>query len=158
MSRLQLDARAALTEIAAEKREEAPMKKRFTSTSDDLYDADSPHEAVVEEEAPSSHGGADDALGLYLKQMGAIPLLNREKELSLATRLEKARQRYRRAVLFCWWSQQRIAGMFDRIHEGKMPIDPQIDVVHSLGLDRDSISARLPHNLRTLTQLLRSAD
>ena len=31
-----------------------------------------------------------DALGLYLKQMGAIPLLNREKELSLAIRLEKA--------------------------------------------------------------------
>jgi RNA polymerase primary sigma factor len=135
------------------------MKKRSTPISEDLYEADFPHEAVVEEESSSAgHGGADDALGLYLKQMGAIPLLNREKELSLATRLEKARQRYRRAVLFCWWSQQRIAGMFERIHEGKMPIDPQIDVVHSLGLDRDSISARLPHNLRTLKQLLRGAD
>jgi RNA polymerase primary sigma factor len=152
--------RATRTEIAADKPEEAPMKKRSTSSSDDLYDADLPHEAVVEEEtAATSHGGgADDALGLYLKQMGAIPLLNREKELSLATRLEKARRRYRRSVLFCWWSQQRIAGMFERIHDGKMPIDPQIDVVHSLGLDRDSISARLPHNLRTLKQLLRGAD
>jgi RNA polymerase primary sigma factor len=135
------------------------MKKRSMSSSEDLYDTDLPHEAVIEEEtATTSHGGADDALGLYLKQMGAIPLLNREKELSLATRLEKARRRYRRSVLFCWWSQQRIAGMFERIHDGKMPIDPQIDVVHSLGLDRDSISARLPHNLRTLKQLLRAAE
>ena len=49
-------------------------------------------ETVVEEGATTTHGGgSDDALGLYLKQMGAIPLLNREKELSLATRLEKAR-------------------------------------------------------------------
>ena len=29
-------------------------------------------------------GGPDDALGLYLKQMGAIPLLNRSQELVLA--------------------------------------------------------------------------
>src|SRR5262249_49420899 len=134
------------------------MKKRAAMISDELYDADIPHDVAVEEEAVASSGGADDALGLYLKQMGAIPLLNREKELSLAMRLEVARKRYRRAVLFCWWSQQRIVGMFDLIHAGKMPIDPQIDVVHSLGLDRDSITARLPHNLRTLKQLIRAAD
>ena len=134
------------------------MKKRTNNTTDDLYDIDFPHDTHVEEEPASHAGGADDALGLYLKQMGAIPLLNREKELSLATRLEKARQRYRRAVLFSWWSLQRITGMFERIHEGKMPIDPQIDVVHSLGLDRDSIAKRLPLNLATLQQLIQSAE
>jgi len=147
--------------IAMEHLEEAPMKNRVTLISDDLDDVGFHHDAV-EEETASSHGhgggGADDALGLYLKQMGAIPLLNREKELSLATRLEIARLRYRRAVLFCWWSQQRIVGMFERIHEGKMPIDPQIDVVHSLKLDRDTITARLPHNLKTLKQLLLNAE
>ena len=90
--------------------------------------------------------------------MGAIPLLNREKELSLAVRLEKARQRYRRSVLFSWWSLDRIIGMFDRIVAGQMPIDPQIDVVHSLGLDRDRILARLPHNLKTLLKMLKAAD
>jgi len=132
------------------------MKKRSTTMLDDLYDIDFPHDAHVDEE-PVGGGGADDALGLYLKQMGAIPLLNREKELSLAIRLEKARMRYRRAVLFSWWSIDRIVGMFDRIHAGKMPIDPQIDVVHSLGLDRETILARLPYNLRTLKHLIRSA-
>jgi RNA polymerase primary sigma factor len=127
------------------------MKKRAVKNSDDLFDAD------FSLDAESHAGGADDALGLYLKQMGAIPLLNREKELSLAIRLEKARLRYRRAVLFSWWSLERIIGMFDRIRDGSMPIDPQIDVVHSLGLDRDTITARLPHNLRTLKLLLRKA-
>src|ERR1051325_4633702 len=136
---------------------DAPMKKRVSTVSDDLIEPDFPHEAHHGEEAASHVGGADDALGLYLKQMGAIPLLNREKELSLATKLEGARRRYRRAVLFAWWAQARIAGIFKRIHAGLMPIDPQIDVVHSLNLDRDRILARLPHNLRTLQQLIKKA-
>ena len=48
--------------------------------------------------------GPDDALGLYLRQMGSIPLLTREQELTLARRLETARRRYRRAILFSWLS------------------------------------------------------
>ena len=49
------------------------------------------HPEIDESAAPESHHeetthgfGPDDVLGLYLKQMGAIPLLNREKELELA--------------------------------------------------------------------------
>jgi RNA polymerase primary sigma factor len=52
---------------------------------------------------------------------------------------------------------QRIVTVFERINEGHLPIDPQIDVVHSLGLNRESILARLPLNLRTLQKLLKVA-
>src|SRR5579883_734330 len=92
---------------------DSPMKKRAELMNDDLFEADLSHEAPAEEEA--SHGGSDDALGLYLKQMGAIPLLNREKELALARQLELVRSRYRRSVLFCWWAMQRVVGLFERI-------------------------------------------
>jgi len=122
--------------------------------SDDPFDIDVAPDLVVEEDALVSHGGSDDALGLYLKQMGAIPLLNRDKELALAKKLESARRRYRRSVLFCWQSLQRVVGMFERIHEGHLPLDPHIDVVHSLGLHRESIVARLPVNLGTLTKMV----
>ena len=47
----------------------------------------------------SDSSGADDALGLYLRQIGAIPLLNRAQELALAKRLENKRDRFRRAAL-----------------------------------------------------------
>jgi RNA polymerase primary sigma factor len=110
-----------------------------------------------EPEAEYSSGGADDALGLYLKQMGAIPLLSREKELALAIRLENARNRYRRAVLFGWWTIRRVIEVFERVHRGEIPIDPQIDTVQSLGLTREAILARLPHNLRTLRRLAQEA-
>src|SRR4051812_25156201 len=113
------------------------MKKR-TKNTEDLFDSEFIPDGIAEEDSIGhGGGGSDDALGLYLKQMGAIPLLNREKELSLAVRLEVARQRYRHAVLFCWWSQERLHSMFERIQDGKMPIDPQIDVIHSLKLDRE---------------------
>src|SRR5690348_11194825 len=36
---------------------------------------------------------ADDALGLYLQQMGSVPLLSREEELELSERLERTRRR-----------------------------------------------------------------
>ncbi len=47
-------------------------------------------EHITPADVPEKHGGpgADDALGLYLKQMGAIALLSRDKEIAVASRLE----------------------------------------------------------------------
>src|SRR6478609_5404009 len=59
-------------------------------------------QAGHQEEAPAEEdyaSGPDDALGLYLRQMGSIPLLNRQRELDLAQRLEYHRNRFRSATL-----------------------------------------------------------
>src|SRR5262249_9733571 len=56
-----------------------------------------PSETVLGEAAH-----AEDALGLYLQQMGSIPLLNRSQESELAQRLDRARQRFRHAALCDW--------------------------------------------------------
>jgi RNA polymerase primary sigma factor len=107
-----------------------------------------------EEHEASDLTGPDDALGLYLRQMGAIPLLNRDEELTLARELETARTRYRRAALASWLTVERVVETMQRVHAGQLAIDPQIDVVTSCGLSREQILARLPHNLRTLQHLL----
>jgi RNA polymerase primary sigma factor len=125
--------------------------------ADDDLDAAEPREAVVEPEeavAEESHGGADDALGLYLRQMGAIPLLNREQELALARRLEDARRRFRRAATANAHILNRVLQTFEAVMEGRLAIDPVIDVVTSLGLSRERILARMPHNVRTLRRVL----
>lgn len=101
---------------------------------------------------------ADDALGLYLRQMGAIPLLNRNQELELAKRLEKTRNRFRHAVLCSWEIVAQISDTFSRVESGVLPLDPVIDVIGSLGLTRDCILSRLPHNQRTLRNLLRGSE
>jgi len=102
--------------------------------------------------------GPDDSLGLYLRQMGAIPLLNRQQELTLACRLERARKRFRHAALFSWPVLRRVIEMFDEVQSGQLAVDPTIDVVNSIGLTRERILARMPHNLRTLRQVQASAE
>ena len=100
----------------------------------------------------------DDALGLYLRQMGAIPLLSRAQELALARRLERHRRRYRRAALSNWQTLAHVLDTFERVQAGQLPVDPTIDVVTSLGLSREHILAQMPHNLPRLRDLLAAAD
>src|SRR5262249_4340187 len=103
------------------------------------------------------HHGADDALGLYLKQMGAIPLLDRNQELALAHRLERMRSRYRHAALLNWRTLERVVDVFEQVQAEEKALDPTIDVVNTLNLSREQILARMPYNLRTLQHLLRAS-
>jgi len=125
----------------------------------------SPHEELPPEEAVLAAEGEgedshspDDALGLYLRQMGAIPLLNREQELALAERLELRRRRYRHAALSNWRTLAHVVETFERVQAGQLALDPTIDVVTTLELSRENILARMPHNLKTLRHLIGSAD
>jgi RNA polymerase primary sigma factor len=110
-----------------------------------------------DEAADDLVSGPDDALGLYLRQMGAIPLLSRAQELELALRLETARRRFRHAALCNWEVLDHVLEAFSRVQEGRLAIDPTIDVVVSLGLTRERILQRLPHNLKTLAHLQESS-
>jgi RNA polymerase primary sigma factor len=126
----------------------------LTPFDDEAHEAAAGEEAAPAAEEADAGGGPDDALGLYLRQMGAIPLLNRDEELALAKRLEAARQRYRRAALSNWLTLSRVVEAFERVQAGKLAVDPTIDVVTSLGLSRDEILKRMPYNVRTLRHLL----
>jgi RNA polymerase primary sigma factor len=109
------------------------------------------------EEDEDAHA-PDDALGLYLRQMGAIPLLNRDQELALAMQLEMRRRRYRLAALSNWRTLGRVVETFERVHKGQLALDPTIDVVNTLGLTRDNILKRIPHHIPLLRHLVKGAD
>lgn len=121
-----------------------------------VTDLDSPDER---ESSPRSRNGddhgADDALGLYLRQMGAIPLLTREKELVLARRLETARLRFRHAALTSGTILGLVADLFEKVRDGQVPLDPSIDVVNSHKLTRDRIARRLATHVPAMRRLLR---
>jgi len=132
---------------------------------DDEDDVDTELEEAVQEAeaapapvAETEEGGsADDALGLYLRQMGAIPLLNRQEEIALAVKLEKARDRYRRAVMMNWRTLEKITQMFAGIQADELAIDQRIDVSNTRGRSRAEILKRIPTNVRTLKGLVTSA-
>jgi RNA polymerase primary sigma factor len=143
------------TKRAAPEPVEEPPLVEDLDADDDAEEEEREAPVEVEETvAEDSHGGADDALGLYLRQMGAIPLLNREQELTLARRLEAARRRFRKAATASAHILQRVLQTFEAVSEGRLAVDPVIDVITSLGLSRERILARMPYNVRTLRRVL----
>ena len=86
--------------------------------------------------------------------MGAIPLLNRDKERSVARDLEDKRDRFRLAAFRCTPILMCAAFMFDRVQAGQYPIDPAVDTNSSAKLERGQILGRLPHHLPVIHHLL----
>src|SRR5437764_10472794 len=94
--------REGLDEAARNRRPvDAVRPEPFRARRDRDEEDDEDDEKEPREEAAGSNG-PDDALGVYLRQMGAIPLLNRKQELDLAQKLERHRVRFRKAALANW--------------------------------------------------------
>src|SRR5260221_14639306 len=58
----------------------------FPEHAPEPVDTDDEEEAAAEATEADTGQAPDDTLGLYLRQMGAIPLLNRKEELELSQR------------------------------------------------------------------------
>ncbi len=96
----------------------------------------------------------DDPIRMYLSQMAVIPLLSREEEVALAKKIEITRKRFRRSVLGCDFSMRKTVETLNKVYQGELPFDRTIKVSLTERLTKEQIQARMPHNLRTLGQLL----
>jgi RNA polymerase primary sigma factor len=137
------------------------VEERGTRRGGSGYGMDGPDVAPLLEDTPADEDdphAPDDALGLYLRQMGAIPLLNRDQELALARRLEERRDRYRLAALSSWRVLACVVHTFERVLAGQLALDPTIDVITTRDRSRENILARMPHNVKTLRSLVTRAD
>ena len=105
----------------------------------------------ISSDSPSRH--VDDPVRMYLMQMGSIPLLDREKEIYLASKTEKTRQRFRLKVLESDYALRSAIEILERVHHGKLPFDRTIKVSLTENLEKDQILGRMPNNLRTLKEL-----
>jgi RNA polymerase primary sigma factor len=108
--------------------------------------------AFMEEEADSRR--IDDPVRMYLTQMGEIPLLKRDEEISLAKKIEVTRKRFRRKVLECDYALCNVVDTLQRVHTNDLPFDRTIKVSLTENLEKDKILQRMPHNLKTLERLI----
>ncbi len=134
-----------IDESEAEERESGPSG---TGTEDDRGDLDL---SFLEEEDSRR---IDDPVRMYLTQMGEIPLLKRDEEISLAKKIEVTRKRFRRKVLECDYALSNVVDTLKRVQSGDLPFDRTVKVSLTENLEKDKILQRMPHNLRTLEHLL----
>jgi RNA polymerase primary sigma factor len=132
-----------IDESEAEEREAGPATAEATRGELDLSFMDEEDSRRI-----------DDPVRMYLTQMGEIPLLKREEEISLAKKIEVTRKRFRRKVLECDYALGNVVETLKRVHTGELPFDRTVKVSLTENLEKDKIIQRMPHNLRTLERLM----
>jgi RNA polymerase primary sigma factor len=109
--------------------QKVPMSGRGLLISDEESVAEeeegaAEEEAAAEEEEFEFPGGVrgNDPVRLYLKEMGAIPLLNREGEVSLAKRIEDGEREIVAAVRDCPVARQALLDIGQSLKTGELQV------------------------------------
>ena len=97
----------------------------------------------------------DDPIRMYLTQMGQIPLLTRNSEISLARKIELARMAFRRKMLQCDYCARNSLDLLQQVHNGSVSFDRTIKVGTTQNMTKSVIKKRLPENIKTVDQLLK---
>jgi len=112
----------------------------------------------VNEEGAGLTGSAvciDDPVRMYLMQMGEIPLLSRDEEISSAKKIEKTRLRFRHSMLASDFMLHGAVSLLERVRDGQLRLDRTIEVSVTNTVEKKAIMRRIGPNLVTLVHLLR---
>ncbi|HSV26981.1 MAG TPA: RNA polymerase sigma factor RpoD, partial [Sedimentisphaerales bacterium] len=96
----------------------------------------------------------DDPVRMYLSQMGEIPLLTRDEEVTLARKIELTRMAFRRKVLESDYCAANAVQILEQVETGALPFDRTMKMSTSENLIRSVVKNRLPLNLGTVNKLL----
>ena len=122
---------------------------------DEEIEAEESEDALLETElVEGSVGRIDDPVRMYLTQMGEIPLLTRDQEISLARKIELTRMAFRRKVLESDYSARAAIDILQQVSDGSLPFDRTMKMSTAENLIRSVVKTRLPENIRTANKLL----
>jgi len=145
-----------LDELGIELVDEADIADESDKFSDDSLEDDeekSPEDQLSEELAMESRR-IDDPVRMYLTQMGEIPLLRRDQEISLAKKIEMTRMHFRRRVLESDYCIREALNILSQVHSGDLPFDRTMKISSAENLSKETITDRMPTNLTTLEKVL----
>ena len=103
---------------------------------------------------PTLDSAIDDPIRVYLMQMGRIPLLTREEEVSAAVAIDKARFSFRNTMLATDFMLHGAVDQLQKVMDKELRLDRTIEVSVTNKIEKERIILRLGPNLKTLRQLL----
>jgi len=126
---------------------------------DDLIDLDEDCDALLaRRELAGGTGGTDlteDPIRMYLMQMGQIPLLNRDQEVSAARQIERTRDRYRHRMIGTDFMLRGALRLLEQVRDKKLRLDRTIEVSVTNAVEKKAIMLRIVPNCQTLRALLK---
>ena len=107
-------------------------------------------EGIVE----STPKRVDDPVRMYLTQMGEIPLLTRDEEISLAKCIESRRMSFRRKILESDYCMGLAVDLLQQVSDGRLPFDRTMRISTGENQVKAAVLKRIPENLRTVRKLM----
>ena len=157
---------AGLDVVEDEKAQTGKKKARKNDVLDDGEDVDltpgveiaEPSEAELAAPVVDITEKIDDPVRMYLTQMGEIPLLTREEEISLARKIELTRKQFRKEVLSSGFGMKNAIEILEDVLRGELAFDRTLKVnQQDPEVGKADLSDRLPGNIQTLQRIYDAA-
>jgi RNA polymerase primary sigma factor len=147
-----VDKQAVAPDIEEEDFEPAEIEGPIAVVEEEHIEEDK----IIEKELIEAEPGRriDDPIRTYLTQMGEIPLLSRENEISLARKIEVSRMAFRRKMLENDYVARNSVDILQQVRDGGLSFDRTMKISTAENLVRAVIKKRLPQNLHTINALL----
>jgi len=129
-----------------------PLEEEAGAVEDQIQEDELLEKELIEGEISRR---IDDPIRMYLTQMGQIPLLVREDEISLARKIEITRMAFRRKMLQCDYCARNAIDLLQQVHDGTMSFDRTVKTGTTPHLTKNVIRKRLPENITTVNKLLK---
>lgn len=125
---------------------------------DELIDQDGDCDVLLDRREltrdPAETDLTEDPIRMYLMQMGQIPLLSRDQELSAARQIERTRDRYRHRMIATDFMLRGALRLLEQVRDKKLRLDRTIEVSVTNAAEKKAIMLRIVPNCHTLKALL----